>query len=211
MFYILKGEAVLGQRLVVEIRKTEGDTCRTLAAAYYHWSAYTEDAIEMTSFLINKLSELREKYTDDFELAVRMLEATGAGLNPDEKIRIRHAGILLNFDIQDCENRNRGLLAITEEGIKDLYSWEEGVVVIDIGTKEIHFSVYSEYTKEEYDEYYPDDEYKYDKLKVIPFYMEDVFSFFSFEDFYKLCDVFEMTKSQYGYRLPNGNVVAWIA
>lgn len=199
----------MGQRLVVEIRKSFDHGYHTLAAAYYHWSAYTEDAIDLTSFLIEKFGELREKYMDDFELAVRMLEATGAGLYPEEKIRIKQSvEPLLKYHIKDCKDRNHGLLAITEEGIKDLYRWEEGTVVIDIGAQEIGFWVYYEYSKEEYDEYYSDDENKYDKLKVIPFDMDKPFSF---EDFYELSDVFEMTRPQYGYRLPNGNVVEWIA
>lgn len=201
----------MGQRLVVEIRKTEkdGDGFRTLAAAYYHWSAYTEDAIDLTLFLIDKYNELREKYTDDLELAVRMLEASGAGLYPEEKFFIEQANMLLNFDIQDCENRNKGLLSVTERGIRGLRRWEEGRVVIDIGTQEIDFQVYYEYSEEEFrDECCFDEEHLYDDLEVIPF---DMGRPFKFDDFYELKEVFEKTRYQHGYRLPDsGDVIEWI-
>ena len=201
----------MGQRLVVEIRKTEkdGDGFRTLAAAYYHWSAYTEDAIDLTLFLIDKYNELREKYTDDLELAVRMLEASGAGLYPEEKFFIKQANMQLNFDIRDCENRNKGLLSVTERGISGLRHWEEGRVVIDIGTQEINFQVYTKCTEREYKEdWCIMDESYYDAFQVIPF---DMGRPFKFDDFYELKEVFEKTKYQHGYRLPDsGDMIEWI-
>ena len=201
----------MGQRLVIEIRKTEkdGDRFRTLAAAYYHWSAYTEDAIDLTLFLIDKYNELREKYTDDLELAVRMLEASGAGLYPEEKFFIKQANMQLNFDIQDCENRNKGLLSVTERGINGLRHWEEGSVVIDIGTREIDFQVHYECSKQDFcDEWAFDEEHLYDELEVIPF---DMSRPFKFDDFGELKEVFEKTKYQYGYKLPDsGDVIEWI-
>ena len=208
----------MGQRLVVEIRKTDKETggFRSLAVAYYHWSAYTEDSIDLTLFLIDKYNELREKYTDDLELAVRMLEASGAGLYPEEKFFIEQANMQLNFDIQDCENRNKGLLSVTERGINGLRHWEEGRVVIDIGTQEIDFQVYYKYSEQEFhDEWQFDsavstvtEEYIYNKLEVIPF---DMGRPFKFDDFYELKEVFEKTKYQHGYRMPDsGDVIEWI-
>lgn len=200
----------MGQRLVVEIRKTDKEIggFRSLAAAYYHWSAYTEDAIDLTLFLIDKYNELREKYTDDLELAVRMLEASGAGLWPEEKIFIEQDNMLLNFDIQDCENRNKGLLSVTERGISGLRYWEEGLVIIDIGTQEIDFQVYTEWTEREFKEDWCMDEPYYDAFQVIPF---DMGRPFKFDDFYELKELFEKTKYQHGYKLPDsGDVIEWI-
>ena len=63
----------MGQRLVVQIE----DCGKQLANAYYHWSAYTESALEITNDVIQTLNEIAINKTN-IERAVHALYKTGA-------------------------------------------------------------------------------------------------------------------------------------
>lgn len=151
----------MGQRLNVEITKN-GDI---LANAYYHWSAYTMDALRLTERIIHDYLDIYglplTYYPDeisDLEIATRLLIMTGAGVDAIERDRLKadppeglftkQGSIILPRSV----NRNAGLIAVTKEGIEETRKWEEGRVTIDIGTKNVDFQVCSYLTKEEVDE-----------------------------------------------------------
>ena len=80
----------MGQRLVVNIVQNDN----ILASGYYHWSAYTESAAEITAFIVENLIKNANKanrllfYTENSTnteainklTAYLMLEDTDAGL-----------------------------------------------------------------------------------------------------------------------------------
>ena len=145
----------MGQRLNIEI--LDGETL--LANAYYHWSAYTSSAIHLTAQIINTFYTSRGlNKTDIRTTAIRLLESTGAGYDAEERFRIEQSGdeFLKNLTVNECIDRNRGILSVTEEGMNDTRSWEEGRVSIDISSELVHFNVYSEIEDDDWDNYYDD-------------------------------------------------------
>lgn len=171
----------MGQRLNVEIAKNG----KTLANSYYHWSAYTSSAMELTDAIIEIYYDILddEEKISDLSLAVKLLESTGAGLNSEERARIRDGRnmSLRKVVCADCQDRNHGLLSITQEGIKETRQWEEARVVIDIGNEVVYFGVVFEFTREEYiDEFGSDD-----GLQTTDFNFDEI----SFESFGELREI----------------------
>lgn len=145
----------MGQRLNIEILNGE----KLLANAYYHWSAYTSSAVFMTEQIINTFYTSRALRGSDMRTAaIRLLESTGAGYNEMERSRIKQSEdeILRILRVNDCVDRNRGLLAVTEEGMNENRYWEEHRVSIDISSETVLFDVYSEIMDEDWDDYYDD-------------------------------------------------------
>ena len=142
----------MGQRLNIEIC----NNTRTLANAYYQWGAYTDSALEYTAEIIDAYHNLSGQITDELQLAVKLLEATGAGITVEEKERIPYDP---DFDFSDINfssaiDRNEGLIAVTEKGMEETRSWEEGRVTINIEEANFCFDVVSYYDKDEYVEDY---------------------------------------------------------
>ena len=75
----------MGQRLNIQIEATDTDTNETkvLANCYYHWSGYTSSAMELVNEMVNS-GIYNLDILDPVEKAIRLLEATGAGLTEDE-------------------------------------------------------------------------------------------------------------------------------
>lgn len=134
----------MGQRLNIEI--IAGD--KVLANCYYHWSAYTSSAKFLTRQILLYLQKSRTK--DPLLKAIRCLETTGAGLTTFELDDAKK--LYPNKKFKKAVDRNKGLIAISQTGIKDTQRWEEGKVTIDILDKSLCFDVLWEYTLEEYKE-----------------------------------------------------------
>lgn len=167
----------MGQRLNLEIKW--GD--KTLANAYYHWSAYTGSALAVAKEAVGWYEE-NVLYYYGYEqhlsnehsalnAAIKMLEATGAGVNDAEKERIRHSTRIFNHEFKDCTSRNEGLLSVTKEGIEENRFWEEGRVELDLMNDRVLFQVYHYFTEEDWDEFYPHTPYH--ELPEAPFDVED--------------------------------------
>lgn len=140
----------MGQRLNIEIEKNN----KTLANAYYHWSAYSSSACEITKQIVNYINS-NQQNSDDVLYAIRILEHTGAGLTdnllPSELKTAQE--MFPNEKFKECKGRNYGLLAITDKGIEETRDWEEGRVTINLDNKTINFEVYWEYDPTEEDYY----------------------------------------------------------
>lgn len=123
----------MGQRLNLQIEMDIPDSSesKVLANAYYHWSGYTSSAYELVK-LIADSEYWNDNCTimDPVEKAIRLLEATGAGLTKDEFTEAYPESIY-----KKASNRNEGLIAISEEGIKDTQKYEEARVTINLSTK----------------------------------------------------------------------------
>lgn len=128
----------MGQRLNIEIH--EGEMC--LANAYYHWSGYTQDALELTKKIIYYYPECR--VNTGYQGACELLQYTGARFSSDEFVRCGVKKALADM-IGAGANRDNGLIAITKEGIEETRYWEEARVEIDIIAETIDFRVFWRY------------------------------------------------------------------
>lgn len=174
----------MGQRLNIEILKNG----EVLANSYYHWSGFSNSAINLTIHIINNFDYIKkykvEEYIkkQDLLFAIRLLEETGAGVNDIEKIRKILEDQTMNLKLKPCKDRNEGIIGVTKEDIEETRYWEEGRVSIDIEKKTIDFNVMYEYTLEELKENYDEEEIKELDIKEINRNFKDI----PFEDIFEL-------------------------
>ena len=183
----------MGQRLNIEI--TDGE--KTLANSYYHWSAYSGPALCLLKEIICAYKSA--KSVRMLDIAVELLQATGAGINEDERSRIDadKSGRFDNIHFNEATNRNDGLIAVTDEGIEETRSWEEGRVTIDLASESFAFDVFWRYLQEEFKE-----EYECDECDDFP---ERDFDFCESTPFSDITKVEElMNECPDGYRLQIG-------
>ena len=140
----------MGQRLNIQIEANDTDTNETkvLANCYYHWSGYTSSAMELVNEIVDS-GVYNLDILDPVEKAIRLLEATGAGLAGDELTDTYYAP-----KYKVSSDRNKGLIAISEEGKKSTVKYEESRVTINLTTGSIDMSdmvydVTDEFSKEE--------------------------------------------------------------
>ena len=126
----------MGQRLNIQIEANNTDTNETvvLANCYYHWSGYTSSAMELVNKMVNS-GIYNLDILDSVEKAIRLLEATGAGLDDGELTDTYNEP---NYKI--ATSRNTGLISISEEGIDKTVYWEESRVTINLTTGSIDMS-----------------------------------------------------------------------
>ena len=126
----------MSQRLNIQIEANKADTNETkvLANCYYHWSGYTTSAMELVNELV-KSGIYNLDILDPVEKAIRLLEATGAGLCEDELTDTYNTP-----KYKVSTGRNSGLIAISEEGTNRVAEWEESRVTINLTTGSINMS-----------------------------------------------------------------------
>lgn len=128
----------MGQRLNIEI----WNNGKVLANAYYHWSAYTKDA----ACLVDKALEYikNNQISDGNELlyAIRILEATGAGLTNGVIEHAKNLSVLNGATFAECNGRSEGLIGISDKEISETRLWQEGSVYIFIDEKRVSFRVF---------------------------------------------------------------------
>ena len=96
----------MGQRLNIEI--VNGET--SLANCYYHWSAYTGSALNLTKHIIDSYYD--SEAIVGLKMAIELLEATGGGVNETERAEIQKQPKKFgSFEFKDCTNRNNGLIS----------------------------------------------------------------------------------------------------
>ncbi len=140
----------MGQRLNIQIEANDTDTNETkvLANCYYHWSGYTSSAMELVKEMLDS-GIYNLDILDPVEKAIRLLEATGAGLAMYELTETYNTP---KYNVSS--DRNKGLIAISEEGTSRVAEWEESRVTINLTTSSINMSdmvydVTDEFNKEE--------------------------------------------------------------
>ena len=126
----------MGQRLNIQIEANNPTTDKTevLANCYYHWSGYTSSAMELVKEIVDS-GIYNLDILDPVEKAIRLLEATGAGLTEDELTDTYNTP---KYNL--ATSRNEGLIAISEKGINDTVDWEETRVTINLTTGSIDMS-----------------------------------------------------------------------
>lgn len=129
----------MGQRLNIELVHND----KTIANCYYHWSAYTNCACELTKIILDNYNRPpnSEALTDDgwLLLAVRLLESTGAGIYTEDIPTFEEKFKDMTF--KAGLDRNDGLISITEANIENTRNWEEGSVTIDLDNLLVSFDV----------------------------------------------------------------------
>ena len=193
----------MGERLNIEIHR--GD--RVLANAYYHWSAYTQSALELTQEVVSAIDDVEE--TDLIIQAVRLLEATEAGMSEEEKERVNQKVDASIFE--NCINRNRGLISITEEGIRETRLWQDSRVIIDLDEKMIEFDVCCIDELEAYENDEELYEEKKEEFDSYPTYNFDL-THFSFEELPYMVDMINeiVDDGSLGYKLSDGTIISLI-
>jgi len=158
----------MGQRLVIQIEENG----KPLANAYYHWSGYTGSSIEQTTEVLDNLVTCEEDDYTSLQKAVDALFRTGARFYPDEIMAIEKENIdmgPLQFAFDDGPvDRNSGLLSISASGMESSIKWEEAHVGIDLGTGDIIFDAFYEYTAEDYIQERVDNELEVVDLNEMP-------------------------------------------
>ncbi len=155
----------MGQRLNVEI--ANGDT--VLANCYYHLAGYTHIALAVTQRILNVYS--RSSKTVDVAMAVELLEATGGGINSEERRNInKEPERFGHITFEDDIDRNHGLIAVTEAGMSKTRDWEQGRVTIDLASQTVSFDALLYCEPDEYPEYFKcDKNWKFESLDECPF------------------------------------------
>lgn len=123
----------MGQRLVVSLIQGE----ETIAAIYYHWSAYFQSTIYELRDLGKDIRKAREEKKDILLGVLEGLEKRGGGLgvNPrnEKEAEKRFPGRQNKKDI----SRNVGLLYLGKEEIQETLDMAEGTARIYLDTDEI--------------------------------------------------------------------------
>lgn len=168
----------MGQRLNIEVHH-DG---KVLANAYYHWSTYTENALDILGQVLSAYKNSRE--INPLRVAVEILQATGAGVNKCEKDRIakEKSGKFNGIEFHDAIDRNEGLLSVSEKGIKETRDWEEGSIIVDISTEEFLFNVMYSMDVKEYDTELGSTE----NLQYTEFNFHEPFSFYDYDEMAKV-------------------------
>lgn len=192
----------MGQRLNIEIVKNG----KVLANSYYHWSGYSNSAVNMVVQIIQEYEYIKkykvEKYikNQDLLLAIRLLEETGAGLNDIDMTRNILKDETMNLKLKKCQGRDEGIIGITQKDIEETRYWEEGRISIDIENKKIDFGVINEYTEEELNYDY-DEEIKELNIKKIDINFKNI----SFEDIFELKTFIDKANYKEEYYFYNKN------
>ena len=135
----------MGQRLVVTIERKEQE----LAKLYFHWSAYTGDALYVTRDIVHCIYNHKDETDREMLLRlIRFCENRGGGIDGGEGspswkyITTTYPGEKFK---SDGISRSDGLIAIDEESMDEMQRYSEGDVYIKLDEDEIDFCVYSGY------------------------------------------------------------------
>lgn len=131
----------MGQRLVMHIMKET----KELACSYYHWSGYTSSTTEILTYIVETHLDLdKELNLSDLELAIFLLEETGAGLSDESIDYISKSKLPINPDLRNRRaiDRNNGIIDIDPKEIERISFWAEADAYYDIKTGEISIAAF---------------------------------------------------------------------
>lgn len=135
----------MGQRLTVSIEKNN----KTIACLYFHWSAYTGDALYVTRDIIRCIYNHKDETEREMLLRlIRFCENRHGGIDGGDKgTAWKHITKMYPNETFKSEgiNRSDGLIALDEENILDMKRISEGEVYINLDTDSVDFCVYCGY------------------------------------------------------------------
>ena len=142
----------MGQRLVITVRKEQKD----IAKIYFHWSGYSESALEETRSLLKDI-DTKEENIKKLQLnIIRACESMGGGIDGGAgSAELSYVcNMFPNVNFKEDPNRNYGLVALSENDMEKIQRWSNGNIVIDLDYNRIYNSVFNEYhSLEEYEAY----------------------------------------------------------
>jgi hypothetical protein len=186
----------MGQRLVVSIDKSN----KTIAALYFHWSAYTGDALYVTRDIIHCIYNKKDETERDMLLRlIHFYEGRHGGIDSGDKgeawkyITTMYPGETFK---SEGINRSDGLIALDEKTIADMKRISEGDVHIDLDTDQVYFYVYCGY--DNLNEYIAerkswDEDFEEFTLEELP-YIDHCLGCFGVEEIDDLIKAFEETE-----------------
>lgn len=131
----------MGQRLVVTVKSTGEDLCKM----YFHWSAYTISALMEVKDMMEEFPMETESKEDAILYFIRYCEEYGGGIDGGENSKewnyITNKYPNYKFKSENI-NRNRGLIAISEDGMDEMQSWSEGDIYINLDEMTVHNEVF---------------------------------------------------------------------
>lgn len=135
----------MGQRLVVTIEREE----HPLAKLYFHWSAYTGDALYATRDIVHCIYNHRDETDREMLLRlIRFCEERGGGIDGGEDgtawnyITTTYPGEKFKSEgISRCD----GLIALDEDTMDQMQRYSEGDVYIKLDEDMVDFCVYCGY------------------------------------------------------------------
>ena len=164
----------MGQRLNVEI----WNDGKALANAYYHWSAYTKESAQVVNTALNYIKNNPIQDDNNLLYAIRILEATGAGLVFNEVSYAKKLPELEGVTFAECVSRNHGLIGISKEEMDETRLWQEGSLFIYLDEKRVSFRVFCKQNiwdwQREQREEYGDEDADAGKLDVVEFNFDDI-------------------------------------
>lgn len=126
----------MGERLNIEIHKNG----KALANCYYHWSGYSKESVELAKNIIKNTEII--KCNNDILTAIRLLEATGAGLTSDEIKYAKSIKNLSNESFKETEGRDAGLIGISDNDINETRKWQEHALYIFLDEQRMSYQVF---------------------------------------------------------------------
>lgn len=140
----------MGQRLVITVKKEQED----IAKIYFHWSGYSESALEETRSLLKDIDTNEEDIKKLQLNIIRVCESMGGGIDggagSEEFSYV--CNMFPNVSFKEDPDRNCGLVALSENDMEKLQRWSNGNIVIDLDYNRIYNSVLHEYhSLEEYE------------------------------------------------------------
>lgn len=150
----------MAHRLNVEL--TDEDIL--LCSCCWHEQAFTDEALDLTEAIIRTYDDVFGGSGADLLVAVKLLELMGGGITGVERQRLKaidfrggsadgSGGFLAERDIQSASSVYSGIIAISDESIREARRWEQARVRIDLTRRLIDFHVHYYTYMEEYIEY----------------------------------------------------------
>lgn len=192
----------MGQRLVVTVKSTGEDLCKM----YFHWSAYTISALMEVRDMMAEFPMETNSKEDAILYFIRYCEEYGGGIDGgmDSKEWNYITNKYPNYKFKSENiNRNRGLIAISEDGMDEMQSWSEGDIYINLDEMTVHNELFLYYDDiDEYNRELADREDESITLDEIPEVGE--IGDFDLED---IDDVIANLEDTPGYVCRNGNEI----
>ena len=198
----------MGQRLVVTIERKDQE----LAKLYFHWSAYTGDALYVTRDIVHCIYNRKDE--TDIEMLLRLIrfcEERGGGIDGGEGsdawkyIVTTYPGEKFK---SEGISRSDGLIAIDEETMEIMQDMSEGDVYINLDEDRVDFCVYAGY--ESLDEYLEimegDEDLEGLTLEDIPYIDHDL-GYFDVNEIDSIIEAFEKTDDVHNLIRFKGEIV----
>ena len=194
----------MSHRLNIEL--TDGKDI--LCGCCWYEAAHTETALDLTESIIRAYDDIFGGSGADLYIAIKLMELMGGGITGVERERLHRESEEL-LEILPARSVYDGVIAITDEGIREARRWDHARVLIDIGRRTFDFHAHYYTWKEEYEEF----------SKRVPGCVPwndlpkieagtDIFDGVYFDHIDMLRRIIEQCPD--GFRLSNGDVVEWM-